>query len=84
MKKLSLRAKGGRGCRESFAAAPPHVDSLQLKTLTHIEYLQAFVSFTLSRNRICKTLEIFLTARLTEFFHSFRGYQGVVIPERST
>jgi hypothetical protein len=65
--------KGGRGRQESFTAAPPHVDYLPLRTLTDIEHLQALVGFTLLRNPNCKTLEIFLPAHITEFFHTFRG-----------
>jgi hypothetical protein len=38
---------------------------------------QAFVTFAISNNRICKTLEIFLPARLPELIHSFRGQGGV-------
>jgi hypothetical protein len=46
---------------------------LTMKNLAAIDHLQAFVSFTLLRNCICKTLEIFLPARIPKFFHSLRG-----------
>jgi hypothetical protein len=65
---LPARSRFGEG-----RAAPPHVNCLQSKTLTAIDHLQAVVTFTLSNNRICKTLEIFLPARLPEFFPSFMG-----------
>ena len=57
---------------QSFTAVPLHVNNWRWKTLMHVEYLQTSVSFTLSNDRICKTLEISLPARLPEFFHSFR------------
>ena len=69
---------GGQGCRQSFTAVPLHVDSHQSETLRYIVHLQAFVSFTLPSNPICKTLEIFLPARLPEVFHSFTGARGVI------
>ena len=81
VKKLSPAQKGGRDVEtgreakarwaqsfQSFTAAPLRVNSLQRKTLIPIVYLQGFVSFTLSCNCLCKTLEIFLPARLPNFF----------------
>jgi len=35
---------------------------LAMKNSAAVEYLQAFIPFALSRNRICKTFQIFLPA----------------------
>ena len=87
VKKLSPAQKGGRDVEtgreakarwaqsfQSFTAAPLRLNSLQRKTLIPIVYLQGFVSFTLSCNRICKTLEIFLPA--SRIFSQLQGDEG--------
>jgi hypothetical protein len=47
-----------------------------MKNYTMHSTLTGFVTFIVSSNRICKTLEICLPARIPEFFHSFRGGEG--------
>jgi replication initiation and membrane attachment protein DnaB len=52
----------------------------EMKNLAAVGLLQAFVSFTLSKNRICKTLEISSPARLHEFFHCFGVVNREIYP----
>jgi hypothetical protein len=66
VKKFSPGAKGGRGYRESFTAAPLHA------VYFHLKIYQLLVTWRLSlaspsqTNRICKTLEIFFPPRRDE------------------